>query len=83
MEGNMEGNQPPRKGSTGPREASLTLASTGRGLLVTPHPGRRELRVGNCLETERGKCPPFAVAQGRREEESRAQAWLGCEKALV
>lgn len=79
----MEGNQPPRKGSAGPLEASLTLASTGGGLLVMPGPGRSELRVGNSLDTERGRCQPFAVAQGGREEESRGQVWLECEKALV
>lgn len=79
----MEGNQPPRKGSAGRLEASLTPVITGRGLLVTPCPGRCELRAGNSLDTERGRCQPFAVAQGGREEESPAQAWLGCETALV
>lgn len=79
-----EGNQPPRKGSAGPLEASPTLASTlGGGLLVMPCPGRRELRVGHCRDTERGKRQPLAAAQRGREEESRAQVWLGCEKALV
>lgn len=48
-----------------------------------PGPGRCELRVGNSLDTERGRCQPFAVAQGGREEESRAQVWLEREKALV
>lgn len=48
-----------------------------------PCPGRCELRVGNSLDTERGRCQPFAVAQGGREEESRAQVWLEREKALV
>lgn len=78
-----EGTDAPWKRSTGPLEASLALASPGRGLLVTPRPGKRELRGGNSLTRGVGRCQPFAVAGGGREEESRAQAWLGCAKALA
>lgn len=61
-----EGTDAPRKGSTGPLEASLALASPGRGLLVTPRPGKRELRAGNSLTRGVGRCQPFAVAGGRK-----------------